>query len=359
MADTRPHPSHIANPQARRQEVEWRLARASHDEARALLLQALDDPYPPNRLGFASALSELLDEETERAIIAALQDSATSETRSVALSRTLRGGKLPQSFMLLLELAEDPRADIRYQALVSAYARRPDDPALRARARHTLHDPDAELVAISAQILAQSEDEQTLDALIKALSVAPSSTKLHIAIAIAECAAAQDLTERARQAHILPLLLSGVTQETTSAASARALVMLDARESIPLLTRSLGRWLLHPILKVEIAGALARLGAPEGTAYLRRAMAGARKDARGWAIEVCGRHQLLGFLEGIIQLAMTEDYHADTAIFALAHYDHEAADEALRELSTSHPDAELRELAARALSEDVESLRFT
>lgn len=359
MAPTRPHPAQIANPNARRQEVEWRLARASDAEARALLLQALDDPYPPNRLGFAALLSQQLDDVTEQAILDELHSARASEARAAALCRALGGGRSSESFELLLTLAQDPSADMRYHALVSAHARHPDHEALRAVALRTLQDADAELIAISAQILATSHDEQALDALITALSHAPATARLHIAIAIAESAASLALVERARQAHILPILLGGVTQETTSAASARALVMLDAREAIPLLKRSLGRWLLHPILKVEIAGALARLGAPEGTAHLLRAMTGTRKDARGWALEVCGRHQLVGFMETIIQIASSTDYHADAAIFALAHYKHDDANAALERLSTTHPDEELRVLAARALREDVESLRFT
>ena len=351
----------IANPQDRLAQLVWLLDELGEEDLEQLLFGSLADPYPPVR---QRAGKEIIDRMTPRRASwlrqLALGESpentpswfpAPSREVQQAAILALRGDDSIESASALSRLATHPDADIRYQAFVTLFALDASDERLEPEA---YGDRDDEVAMIAAQIASARGWKQHLDAMIERRESLRGEVKLQFTLAIAEM-----LPEGERPDVIegmLEELEMGVANEKTSAACAAALVDVATRHghinrATQTLRKELDRWFLHPLLKVEAAAQLTRLGDSRGLDFLSSSFDSRRKDARGYAIDVAGKLQL-GALYGRVARVASDatDYHSDTAILALANYDTSEARELLEELATNHTDPELRALAKRALA---------
>ncbi len=352
----------IANPQARLSELRYQLDQLDAPAARALGLRGLADPYPPVRHAAAQALSQRMTgalAETLRALLTgAPQPGAPPPQLEVtrAACVALRGAPGEATWEALRRCLESPDSDTRYQALTSLFHLDTPDERWDALMPALLSDPDDEVASVAAQVCAARGLASQRDALARRRASASAATRLHFTLALIELPGALDAPT---QGALADELIAALAHEQTSAAASQALTRLGERAApalrasiIEALQRPLKRWLLHPILKVEAAGALAALGDPQGLAFLRGQLASRRKDARGYALTVAGRARLMPLFEEVAHAARHDAYHGETAILALGAYGTPQASALLEELWRVHPDAECRALAQQALKRD-------
>lgn len=369
MNDLLAHIRSISNPNVRLDEL-TRLA-ARHDdptERRDVLFGALADPYPPVRQLAARELARALD--PERA--AALRALATRDTDSLpnwapmpsievrrAACAALGSDASALTRDVLLELATDADPDLRYQCLVSLFDTDAPDELMRPLVETRLVDADVEVAVVAAQIAADRSWHDLTHKLAKRRATATGEVRMQFTLSLVELLPElQDgATDQDKELvdELFRDLERGVRNEVTAAASAKALIDLAikrgrqdyAREE---LERVLNKWFLHPLLKVEAAAQLTRLNSTKGLDFLSRSFDSKRKDARGWAIEVCGRLKIEPLFGRVARVARDlDDYHNDTAILSLGNYRTTDSQQLLEELAGSHTDPDLRDLARRAL----------
>lgn len=366
--------AHIANSEARHRELLRILEQeqGSPTDRRALLLICLDDPYPPVRQDAARGLGALMSEEVIEVLVhlargqtpppqplasLALPDGALdwqSARAAVAALAALRfTPQIDRSAAVAAELLDDARDDVRFQALLTLYRLAPEHPAIEEKLEALLSDPDAELAASAAQIAVELRRAEMLPALLQSWQGARGPARQALAVAVAELVDASELSPEslpeASRSAVVEELTSMLRDEAWIAQASRALAMLDGQAAREALHAVIARWFAHPLLKLDAAAALIELGDARGEAHLAASLNARRNDVRGYALRLVGVKRLGQHLDHLLQLAKTSDYHADTAVLALADFGGEDATEALREVAQHHADAELRELAHAGL----------
>lgn len=359
----------IPNPQTRVDEFDLRLRRGSAGEVRHTLLEAMADTYPPlrHRAGLAAAerddapfdavLRALADGDAEAAVDAAVgleldpaaPPSPLAPVRQVACL-ALRRSDTPETHTVLLRATRDDDADVRYQALVSLHELDATGRQFRDAVVERLGDEDSEVAVVAAQICAQRGWTDQTDHIVERWRELGGSDRLQLALSLTELVGdhgaslpSPTLTE------IVDQLIDALGEETTIAAAAQALVQLGSARAEKPLEDVLDRWFAHPILKVEAAGALHALNNARGTAYLQKSLSSSRKDARGYALRLVGRLHIGEFFDELARVAHSDDYHADTAVLALADYNTQEARAVLEDVAAGHPDNEVRTLAQDVL----------
>ncbi len=347
--------SEIVNPVARTRELLWRAQRVTGDARRELLLGALDDDYPPLRRRAALILSEDLSEDAgaARALrgLARREGGGVEDKLAAAASLALRGDPGEATVAALrAAFREDASSSVRYEALVSLFV--VGEGAECAAA--AIEESDEDLAVVGMQIAAARGLTDLKASVAARRERMRSTTRLQATLSLVELEAISPGADEDRIAEWVEELARALKNEETSAAAARALGWLartghSAERARFAMRARLGSFLLHPILKVEIAAALTEAGDPEGVAHIERALESRRKDSKGYAVEVSGRLKLEPFYDTIARLARSADYHNETAILAVAAYDTDASRALLSELARSHADDECRALAQELL----------
>lgn len=377
MSDRNPL-DEIPNPDARLDELEYRLRTDTEPDGIEAALRALTDPYPPMRHRAASALAARVDEplanlfgaivlENEEAMGRARAELNVDRPPEIvpdasmrqAACRILAHAQGEAVHRILQQAAGDPDADVRYQALVALHNVDISDEELERTVGARLQDSDSEVATVAAQITAEKGWTTYTEALEKIWNRTHGDARLQFTIALAELAGTHgaDLSSDTLDA-VVDELTDALGDEETIAGASRALVALGAARAREPLRSVLDRWFVHPLLRVEAAAALVELDDERGREYLADALDHSRDDVRGYALRSVGRLQMGDHFSRLVELAESDDYHADTAILALAEWGTDEALDALEEASASNPDDELRQLAQRALVQRRELGRF-
>jgi hypothetical protein len=351
----------IVNPVARTRELVWRAQRAAGPARRELLMDALGDDYPPLRRRAALLLADTLPEDPGAARglrgLARREGGGVEDKLAAAAALALRGDATAETVAALREVfAQDASASVRYEALVSLFVVGEGGEC----AAGAIEDPDDDVSVVGMQVAAARGLTGLMGAIAARRERMRATTRLQATLSLVELEALQPGADEDRIAEWVEELARALKNEETSAAAARALGWLartghSAERARFAMRARLGSFLLHPILKVEIAAALTEAGDPEGVAHLERALASRRKDAKGYAIEVSGRLRLEPFYDTIARIARGDDYHNETAILAVAAYDTDASRALLAELARAHPDADCRALAGELLRDGTVS----
>ncbi len=377
--------AHIANPEQRLQELFWSIEQPqSTTQRHEFLIASLGDLYPPVRQAAALRLAQDPPQEhTRQELTAHLSKSletkedkitssgvtppfmppANTET-GLAILAALKGCEDPPLPSLLTKLTTHTNPDVRYQALLNLFELPPSahPQNLGSILTECLSDPDEEVSIIAAQFISECNLHELLPELIKRHQQLSrkQAASLHITLSITHLLTTASEDQRADYAYIIESLkkelIEGIQHEVSSSASSSALVdlalMLGQKElACAPLRKVLNRWFLHPLLKVEAAAQLTRLGDAQGLNYLSTMLDGKRKDTRGHAISVAGSLRIEPLYGQVARIAQSpQDYHNDTAILAMANYATPQAREHLKQLAESHADEELRTLAKQALN---------
>lgn len=318
-----------------------------------LLFEALWDPFPPIRHRAAEELAARLDAAMARRVAEVLTKQGqprpvTPEVRRAA-ALALRAESLPDDVRRALQdVMQDGDDIVRYHALLALH-RSADGAELRTVTEHALRDRDPGVAVVAAQIVAERRWDDLvpeLNALFERLS---GKDQFQIALALSELVEPESASEQ-----MVDVLIDGLRDEKTLASACMALGRLSARRAIAPLKRVMSSFFAqaHPLNRVEAAAALVRIGDPEGVAYLEKMLGGRRKDTRGYAIELIASLGLEQYRQRIEEIARSNDYHADTAVLALRSFGDARALELLRDIAASHPDPEIRELAAETSAVD-------
>ena len=362
--------AHIPNPDDRLKQLVWLLDELQTAELDQLLLGSLGDAYPPVRQRAARELVDRMSARSAQWLRALAEGSrppgapewcppATLEVRQAAIL-ALRGDDTPETLATLASLRDAPESDLRYQALITLFELGAPDEVLLPVVKTGLNDPDAEVAVVAAQATAARQWLALIPQLVSRRQSLRHDLRLQFTLALAEVLPAG---EDEHVEELMDELTAGVSDEKTSSACASALVALALRhQRVPraqeALKGVLERWLLHPLLKVEAAAQLARLGDVQGLNFLNKSFDSRRKDARGYAIDVAGRFKLEPLYGRVARVAQdASDYHADTALLALANYATPEARELLSELVDHHATQELRDIAHQALSAPPDTLK--
>lgn len=342
----------ILNSEARLAELHLMLDQAANasnsvPDLNAQLLTALDDPYLAIRTLAASALSTETSPEITQNLAERAADPHTSTRSRSAACLALKTSHDPKIAALLLQNARATQPDLRYHALLALA----DSPVVNEHdlvelVAERLQDTDHGIITLAAQIAAARRFGELLPAVTKARQTVSKYTRLPISLALAELLAntpsTQDLTA---PNDLIQELITALKDERTLANAAKALAELNATQATDALIKTLDRRMTHPILRVAIASTLTELGHPRGPDFLSQSLQSRRKDARGYAIRQIARLNLTQHLPHIIQLAHSNDYHADTALLALHDFNTPETLTQIHLIATQHPDPEQRELA--------------
>ncbi len=374
--------NHIPNSDARRQELQHRLRHQDRPARLQLLLLALDDPYPPLRHDVAEAIQVELNHSRgkaplDEALLEFLSATAHAEapepaiTEALAIPRELLHHQSERARVcscVALEASFQPREtaqrlapllqtevdDLRYQALITTYRLLGDGEQLRQHVVQALDDRDPEIVVIATQIAVKFGWGDLLPHFLHARARLGGEDRTQITFSIGELIDSAGLSpdELPPEAHqdLIAECTHALSHEPHTAAAARTLANLNAQQACDDLAKITKKWLVHPILKVEAAAALVDLGHPTGEAYLAKALRSRRRDDRGYALRVIGQRQLDRFFPDLVDTAISDGYHADTATLALADFGGPRARDILRDLSQHHHQLEVQRLARQALS---------
>lgn len=386
----RPSLGDIAKPEARLEELEYRLRRVDSDRRVRLLLRRLGDNYPPIRHRVADELAALyasdgLGGTTRQALrtfcAGAIRGSdpsmqqandalgiegpavSTAAVRQAAC-RVLSGGD-EQDIDLLRTALEDSEPDVRYRALISLHDL---DPASLSESElsRLLADDDREISTVAAQWLAEVGATGSTDAVLDRWRQSRNEDRMSFALAAAELIGRHGAEVKAgTRRRLIDALLKALEDERTASAAASALVSMDARQAIEPLKSLLDGWFVHPIIRVQAAAALIELGDNRGLDHLERSLQRNRRDVRGAALRTVGRMQLEGFRSTLEEVARSDDYHADTAVLALAEWGDDRARTTLADIATERSETGPGQLAERALTQlratgraDMDRLQF-
>ncbi len=360
----------IPHPEGRLDEILMQIEERPREKAIELLVGSLTDPYPPIRHRAGEELGLRLDSEVIQLLCAILQgDIGTLEAaaRALGIAReaipdpddphvrqvvclALQFSDAPASIEALSMAASDEAADVRYQALVALHELAIEPDRLRDAVYPRLDDADPEVATVAAQMAAEAGWAEATDRIVEGWESLERGGDLSFALALAELVGeyGAELDED-RLERLVDELTEALEDERTVAAASRGLVMLGAERAREPLSDLLDRWFIHPLLRLEAAGALIELGDPRGRDHLEDAIEHRRRDVRGYALRIVGRLQLDEHFERLTDTALSDDYHADTALLALGEWGGEAVEPLLKEATRRHPDDELRTLAERIL----------
>ncbi len=350
------HPYHVARLSA----VEaWAQEASSSPWAvwRALEV-ALDDPHRGVREAAALAVaSASLHEEGVLSAVASLSVEGSARRRLACLfaleqagrqATTLEGAGWEAAREAALAAAGAGEGALRYQGLTAAHALGAQGPGAVAAARAALAGRDGGAAAAAVELLAALGEVALLGEVEAAVGRLRGDEAARATAAWAELAR-QRPSGAAVPAALLARLQEGSGRLPHGLRLCEALGALGGAEAAACLRGRATGWLTHRLIQAAAAGALVRMGAPEGPGLLRRLMQHRREDARGLAIEQAGRWGGEGFVEELASiLRAPQDYHADPAALARGWIDAPSARAAL-EAAREDPRAEVRAEVRRAL----------
>ncbi len=343
----------IGNADARLAELLHQAMKSPDGER--LLFEAFWDPYPPLRHRAADELADLMSDSMALLVarVAAgdldglqLPLPVTIEVRRTA-ALAARTDSLPAGAQdFLLHAFADPDENLRYHVFLALH-RNADRDTLHGLTERGLSDVDAGVVVIAAQVAAEYHFEDLISEVLLSFQRLDGTDRFAVAAALSEL-----IKPEAAPAEVVEALLDGLRNERTIAAACQALARIRAQRAVAPLKRAMGSFLAHPLNKVEAAAALVALGDQDGATYLERMLTGRRKDTRGYAIELIATLGLEQYRPQIEAIARSSEYHADTAVMALANFGDSRALELLGQIARTHPDPEIRELAAETSAAD-------
>lgn len=318
--------------------------------ALSLLIDALSDPYPALRALAADALSTRMNGELASDLIAQARNSSPTLRSMIclALSGTYHGAEF------LKDMATDNDSDVRYAALVGL-ADYPSESTREIVLERLSVEKDHGVLVVCAQICAThkwAEAGAALTARYQEMGrgiFRKNRDRFQLGCVLAELKAAGLKLDDDVVDQILRDLVDNLKSDETASAASQALVSLGDERAVPELIRVTKSFRVHPIHRVEAALALHGLGDKRGFELLSEYASGKRKDARGWALINAGKFQISELRAMIDALAMSSDYHADTALLALRLYGDEDALALVAKVAESHDDAEQRQGAADTL----------
>lgn len=316
----------------------------------SLFIDALSDPYPALRSLAADALSTRMNDELARDLVerAGKGDARLRSMICLALSGTAHGAEF------LKEMASDDDSDVRYAAFVGL-ADYPNESTRKIVLDRLKAEKDHGVLVVCAQICATNKWAEAGEVLTgRYLELArgifrKNLDRFQLACVLAELKAAGLALGEPVVDDVLRDLVDNLKSDETASAASQALVSLGDKRAIPELMRVTKSFRVHPIHRVEAALALHGLGDRHGLELLSSYASGKRKDARGWALINAGKFQIQELRAMIDALAMSSDYHADTALLALRLYGDEDARALVAEVAQSHEDEEQRQQAADTL----------
>ena len=361
----------IPNPQTRIAEFEFRLREGTPLECRRVVLEAMADIYPPLRHQAGLQAAEMRDEALNRVLRAlAVGDAEAAVEAVVAMGLDaectpaplaavrqvacmgLEGAPDAQSIAALMQAGSDEDPDVRYRALIVLYELGATGEAFADLVAQRLMDPDPEVVVVAAQIVSHSGWAELTAPLVEQWRKLHGSNKFQLALCLSDLVAESQVSlEREILDAIVDQLLAALKDEITTSSAIHALQKLRVTRAREPLEKIVSGWFTHPIMKVEAAGALYMLGSPAGEKYLKKALGSSRKDARGYALRTVGRLHIEAFFSQLKFVARSPEYHADTAVLALADYGGEDARAVLAEVALNHAQHEVRSLASKMLDD--------
>lgn len=356
----------IPHPQGRLDELLMQIDERPRRVALELLVDRLTDPYPPLRHRAGEELGLRLDDDVLALLHGLLRrsrDEAVGAAERLELDPTLvpdpdeahvrhaaclalQFARDAESIDVLAEATTDEASDVRYQALVALHEIQPSLERLRSLLPDRLDDDDPEVATVAAQIAAETGWVEATEPIADVWESSDTRDRLPFALALAELVGdyGAELDGRRSDA-LVDQLTDALEDERTVAAASRGLVMLGTERARQPLSELLDRWFVHPLLRLEAAAALVELDDERGRTHLADALDHRRRDVRGYALRTVGRLRLDAHFDRLADTALSDDYHADTALLALGEWGGEAVEPLLEEAAERHPDDELRRLA--------------
>lgn len=360
----------INNPQTRVAEFEFRMREGSVAQRRCAVLEAMGDQYPPLRHQAGQVAGELADDLALSGVLCALAvgdvDAAVERAAELGLAAQLvpaphaavrqiaclglRASAAPCAIAALLQAGSDDEADVRYQALVSLHALNAQSHEFRALIEQRVHDADPEVAVVAAQVTAQRAWVALGPALLGRWQEFTGSDKFQMALCLGELVARAGLQlDAARMDALIEQFLEALNHDLTAPSAIMMLQQLRVERAREPLERLAAGWFGHPLLKVEAAGALYLLDGEAGKTHLQKFLKSPRKDARGYALRLVGRLKIGALFNELTYVARSPEYHADTAVLALADFGGEDARQVLADVALNHVDHEVRTLASQQL----------
>lgn len=347
--------------------VDARLAELLHQAVKpggeTLLFAAFWDTYAPLRHRAADELANVMSDELAIVVAhvavgdvppqGALSAARVSipgppelDTRRAA-ALALRTDSLPPSAQdLLIRACGDDDETVRYHALLALH-RNAEAETLRRVTERGLADLDAGVAVVAAQIAAEHGWQDLIPHIREVFERLDGKDQFAVAVSMSE------LVEPVRASEaMVDALLEGLRDEKTIAAACKSLARLRPKRAVMPLRKAMGSFFAHPLNRVEAAAALVAIGDEEGKLHLEKMLDGRRRDTRGYAIELVARLGLEDYRERIETVARSEDYHADTAVLALRNFGDSRAFRLLEDIARTHPNRDIRELAAETSAVD-------
>ncbi len=245
-----------------------------------------------------------LDAESQLPLILARFEDGVPSVRQVAI---ITAGHLggPVAEHAIREALESRHADVRFQAVMGvASLALPDATQVIAP---LLADADAEVRAHAAEALGKLGDRGAADALAAMLDDDEAEPRREAALALASLGDPRGVTQ----------LRQALEDPETAIAAAMALGELEADEAREDLAAIAGRFMLSPLMRAAVGGALSRLSDPRGTTALRAALRALRSDGRGLAAETIGELRIVELAEDLAALSI-RPRGTDPVVIAIA-----------------------------------------
>lgn len=347
----------IGNLDARMAEL-VRRAEAGGAEAAELLLAGMADGWAPLRMRSANLLAERLTPAVESRLVGFLSDGTIAdrpvtwtEARELDVVRmiplAMRTTELGQGGRdALVGLMTHRDEVVRYHAMLASFVALPG-PTLRDVVGLALSDSDPAVVVVGAQIAAYHEWSEAIPKLVQRRETLRWEDRMHLTLALAEFAGELDASTLGS---VVDDLLEGLDDTKTFAASAKALGTLAPPRAVEPLRKAAQRFFGHPLLKVEAAAALAKMGDEAGIEQIGETLKSRRRDTRGYALQLVGEFKADAYRDELARVARDpDDWHADTAVLALANWTDLEARQIIEEVAAEHPSQDVREAALEAL----------
>lgn len=347
----------IGNLDARMAELVRRVEEGGPD-AIPLLMAALADAWAPLRMRAANMLAERLDLDTERRLVTFVTQGGLSgqpvtwtEAKERDIRRmvplALRTPSLSQVGRdALVGLLADRDEVVRYHTMLASFVALEEE-SLRDAVAIALSDDDPAVVVVGAQIAAHIGWSVAIPKLKSRRGQLRWEDRMHLTLALAEFG---PLLEHETLQSVVDDLLEGLENRQTFAASAKALGELAPPRAIEPLRKAAQRFFAHPLLKVEAAAALAKMGDEFGIEQIGKTLNSRRRDTRGYALQLVGEFKSGAYRAELERVARDpDDWHADTAVLALANWTDAYTRSVIEEVAREHPKSEVREAALEAL----------
>jgi hypothetical protein len=237
---------------------------------------------------------------------------------------------------------------LRFHAVSALHRLDPTGSEIAERVLELIDDPDDDIALLAADMAASMVIPEAAERLQRLRARGAETARgglLAMGRLLAGAPEAIDGAQRAQLVADLEKVARRVPEGLEACEVLGALADDDARRVLRAVADG---WFVHRLVRVGAAAALAVAGDAAGADRLGRALGSWRRDARGYAIELVGRHGLEAFADRLTAIASSRrDYHSDTAVIALAALG--AAPEVLEGFATD-PRPEVRLEAVRALA---------